>query len=137
MTVAEAWNEFWKLVMGTSAIGEVLRAVIFYVLVLLMADVVALISTTYGALLTLLLVLFSVFDFIKTSEESFWNLWKRVPSTIATTVLASLLGQDLDYAFGVIFFVFLLVATFEYFFPDSPTAKRRHKKRKSQSSTGP
>ena len=117
--------------MGTSPLGEVLRAVIFYVLVLLVADIVALINTTYGALLTLLIIVFSVGDFIKTSEASFRNLWKRVPSTIATTIVARLLGQDLDYAFGIIFFVFLFLAGVEYFFPDSPTAKRRRKRRKS------
>ena len=131
MTTWATWDEFWKLVMGTSPLGEVLRAVIFYVVVLLVADIVALIYTTYGALLTLLLILFSVGDFIKTSEASFWNLWKRVPSTVATTILAYVLGQGLDYAFGIIFFVFLFVAGVEYFFPDSPTAKRRRKRRKS------
>lgn len=104
---------------------------IFYVLVLVIADIVALINTTYGALLTLLLILFSIGDFIKTSEASFWNLWRRVPSTIATTIVARLLGQDLDYAFGIIFFVFLFIAAIEYFFPDSLTAKRRRKRRKS------
>jgi hypothetical protein len=117
--------------MGTSPVGEVLRAMIFYVVVLLVAYVVSLANTTAGALLTLLLLLVSVGDFIKTSEASFWNLWKRVPSTIATTILARLLGQDLDYAFGIIFFVFLFIAGVEYFFPDSPPAKRRRKKRKS------
>src|SRR5207245_8672398 len=113
-------------------LGEVLRAMIFYVAVLLFAYVVALINATAGALLTLLLLLFSIGDFIKTSEESFWNLWKRVPSTIATTGVARLLGQDLDYAFGIIFFVFLFIAGVEYFFPDSPPAKRRRKRRKSK-----
>jgi hypothetical protein len=131
LTAKETWDELWKLIMGSSPIGEVLRAVIFYVLVLLVADIVALINTTYGALLTLLLIVFSVGDFIKTSEASFWNLWKRVPSTIATTIVARLLGQDLDYAFGIIFFVFLFIAAVEHFFPDSPPAKRRRKRRKS------
>ncbi len=128
---AETWNEFWKLVMGSSTLGEVLRALIFYVAVLLFAYLVVLVNVTAGALLTLLLLLFSIGDFIKTSEASFWNLWKRVPSTTATTGIARLLGQDLDYAFGIIFFVFLFIAAVEYFFPDSPTAKRRRKRRKS------
>ncbi len=130
MTARETWDELWKLIMGSTPTGEVLRAVIFYVLVLLVADIVALINTTYAALLTLLLIMFSVGDLIKTSETSFGNLWKRVPFTIATTILARLLGQELDYAFGIIFFVFLFIAGVEYLFPDSPTAKRRRKRRK-------
>lgn len=125
-------DELRRLIMGSSPIGEVLRSVIFYVLVLVVADVVAVINTTYGALLTLLLILFSVGDFLKTSEERFWNLWKRVPSTIATTALAYVLGQGLDYAFGIIFFAFLFLAGVEYFFPESPPAKRRRKGRKSR-----
>ena len=117
--------------MGSSPLGEVLRAVIFYVLVLLVADIVALINTTYGALVTLLLILFSVGDFIKTSEASFWNLWKRVPSTIGATLMAVLLGQTLDYLFDGLFFLFLFLAGVDYFFPDSPPAKRRRKRRKN------
>lgn len=131
MTAREAWDEFWKLVMGTSPIGEVLRAIIFYLVILVAAYAVGLANATAGAFLTLILVLISVGDLLKTSEASFRNLLKRLPSTIAITLLAYALGQYLDYAFGIVYVLFLIVAGFEYFFPDSPPARRRRKRRKS------
>ena len=130
LTARETWDEFWKLVMGTSPVGEVLRAVIFYLVVLVGAYFVGLVNATAGAILTLVLVLVSVGDLLKTSEESFWNLSKRLPSTLAITALAYALGQSLDYAFGIVYILFLVVAGFEHFFPDSPTAKRRRKRKK-------
>jgi len=61
----------------------------------------------------LVLVLVSVGDLLKTSGESFWNLLKRLPSTLAITALAYALGQSLDYAFGIVYILFLVVAGFE------------------------
>ena len=131
MTAVETWNEFWKLVMGSSTLGEVLRAMIFYVAVLLFAYLVVLVNATAGAILTLLLLLLSVGDLIKTSEAGWRYLWKRAPSTIATTIVARLLGQELDYAFGIVFVTFLFLAAFDHFFPDARTGRRRRKRQKS------
>ena len=131
MTAREILDEFWKLVLGTSPIGQVPRAVIFYLLALVVAYGVGLANTAAGALLTLVLVLLSVDDLIKTSEASFCNLLRRAPSTIVITILAYYLGQYLDYAFGIVYVVFLILAGFDHFFPDSPPARHRRKKRKS------
>lgn len=131
MTARETLDEFWKLILGTSPLGQVPRAVIFYLLVLGAAYAVGFINAAAGAIVTLVLLLLSVDDLIKTSEASFWNLLKRLPSTAVITALAYALGQTLDYAFGVVYVVFLIVAGFEYFFPDSHPARRRRKRRKS------
>ena len=120
----------WKLIMGSSPVGEALRAMIFYVAVLFATYLVGLANAAAGALLTVGLLLLSYDDFTKTSEASFWNLWKRVPSTIGATLIAVLLGQTLDYLFDGLFFLFLFLAGVDYFFPDSPPAKRRRKRRK-------
>jgi hypothetical protein len=76
LTAADTCKEFWRLVMGSSPLGEVLRAMTFYLIVLLGAYFVGLVHTTAGAILTLVLVLVSVSDLLKTSEESFFNLLK-------------------------------------------------------------
>ena len=93
--------------MGSSPPGEALRALIIYVVVLVIAYVVVLVNATAGALLTLGLLLGSVGDMLTTSEASLRFLWRRLPSALATTLVAYLLGQSLDYLFGLLFFVFL------------------------------
>jgi len=130
LTAGEIWDELWKLIMGSSPIGEVFRAMIFYMAILFGAYIVGILNATAGTLLTLLLLLLSIGDFITTSEESFWNLWKRVPSTIGTVLMALLLRQPLDYLFGALFFIFLFLAAVQHIFRDAPTSRRRPKKKK-------
>jgi hypothetical protein len=120
--------------MGSSPVGEALRAAIFYVAVLFGVYILGLVSYAAGALVTVLLLYLSYEDFLKTSEESFWNLAKRVPSTIGATLMAVAFHQTLDYLFGGLFFFFLFLAGVDHFFPDTPTPtarRRRRRKRKS------
>jgi len=97
------------LIRGSSPLGEGLRAAIYYVVVLLLAYVVVLVNATAGALLTLLLIGVSVRDFIRASEANLRYLVRRLPSAVVTTLLGYVLSQWLDYAFGVLFFVFLFI----------------------------
>ncbi len=101
------------MIMGSSPLGQALRAVVIYVAVLLIAYAVVLVNATAGAWLTVILLLASVGDMIKNSEASLRFLWRRLPSALATMLVALVLGQSLDYLFGVLFFVFLFVRIVE------------------------
>jgi len=107
------WDRLLKLIMGSSPLGQALRAVIIYVAVLIVAYLVGLVNATAGIWLTLILLLASVGDMLKNSEASLRFLWKRLPSALATMLVALVLGQTLDYVFGLLFVVFLILRMVE------------------------
>ena len=111
--MAETWDGLLKLIRSSSPLGEGLRAAIYYVVVLLLAYLVILVNATAGAVLTLILVLVSIFDLLRISEASLRFLMRRLPSALVTTAIAYLLGQSLDYVFGVLFLVFLFIRLVE------------------------
>ena len=86
---------------------------IVYVAVLIGAWLVGLLNATAGTWLTIVLILASVGDMIRESEASLRFLWRRLPSSLATMLVALVLGQSLDYVFGVLFLVFLFVRIVE------------------------
>ena len=103
------WTKIWDLVKGKSLVGQAIRAVIYYVVVLLVVDLLEFVNHDVWALVTVSLLLLSVGDMYKNSEASLRFLVKRLPSSLATMLVAYALGQTLDYLFGVLFFVFLFL----------------------------
>jgi hypothetical protein len=112
------WNKIWNLVKGKSLVGQAIRAVIYYVVVLLVVDLLEFVNHDVWALVTVSLLLLSVGDMYKNSEASMRFLVKRLPSALATTLVAYALSQWLDYLFGVLFFVFLFYRIVERYAPD-------------------
>ena len=101
------WTKIWDLVKGKSLVGQAIRAVIYYVVILLVVDLLEFVSHEVWALVTVFLLLLSVGDMYKNSEASLRFLAKRLPASLATTLVAYALSQWLDYLFGVLFLVFL------------------------------
>jgi hypothetical protein len=112
------WTKIWNLVKGKSLAGQAIRAVIYYVVVLLAVDLLEFVNHEVWALVTVGLLLLSVEDMYKNAEASLRFLVKRLPSSLATTLVAYALSQWLDYLFGVLFFVFLFYRIIERYAPD-------------------
>jgi hypothetical protein len=112
------WTKIWNFLKGESLVGQATRAVIYYVVILLVVDLLEFVNHEVWALVTVFLLLLSVGDMYKNSEASLRFLAKRLPSALATTLVAYALSQWLDYLFGVLFFVFLFYQIVERYAPD-------------------
>ena len=106
MTAQETLDAFWKLITGSSPVGKALRALIYYMVGLVLVWIVGLVNYTAWAVLTVVLLVSAFSDFAKNSEASYRYLKKRLPAALGTLVVAVFLSQPLDYLFSGLFVFF-------------------------------
>jgi len=104
--VSNTWVELWNLLKGYSPLSKALRAMIYYMVGLVVIYIVGLVNHDAWALLTIILLVSATTDFAKNSEASYSYLKKRLPAALGTLFVAVILSQTLDYLFSGLFVLF-------------------------------